>query len=206
VIRAPTSGVILEKFKEVGEIAVPGGFEGSGELIRMANLKDMRAELDVNEADLARITMGQAAEVKPDAYTDRSYKARVVKLYPQINRQKGTLKVEVGIENPDAWLRPDMSVRIAFLEEAQPAATGEVPSLVLAPREAVRSENGASFAWVVTSGRVRRQPIEIASERGAQIVVSKGLAGGEALVIGGDTEGLREGQRVEVRDASPSKP
>ena len=206
VIRAPTSGVILEKFKEVGEIAVPGGFEGSGELIRMANLKDMRAELDVNEADLARITMGQAAEVKPDAYTDRSYKARVVKLYPQINRQKGTLKVEVGIESPDAWLRPDMSVRIAFLEEAKPAATGEVPSLVLAPREAVRTENGASFSWVVTGGRVRRQPIEIASERGGQVVVSKGLAGGEALVIGGDTESLREGQRVEVRDANNATP
>jgi RND family efflux transporter MFP subunit len=206
VIRAPTSGVILEKFKEVGEIAVPGGFEGSGELIRMANLKDMRAELDVNEADLARIKLGQLAEVKPDAYTDRSYKARVVKLYPQINRQKGTLKVEVGIESPDAWLRPDMSVRIAFLEEAKPAVAGEEPSLVLAPREAVRTEDGASFAWVVTSGRVRRQPLETAGERGVQLVVSKGLAGGEALVIGGDTENLREGQRVDVPDSSPSEP
>jgi RND family efflux transporter MFP subunit len=206
VIRAPTSGVILEKFKEVGEIAVPGGFEGSGELIRMANLKDMRAELDVNEADLARIKMGQAAEVKPDAYTDRSYKARVVKLYPQINRQKGTLKVEVGIESPDAWLRPDMSVRIAFLEEANPTATGEESSLVLAPREAVRTEAGVSFAWVVTGGRVRRQPIETAGERGTQLVVSKGLAGGEALVIGGDTESFREGQRVEVRDANNATP
>ena len=63
VIRAPTDGVILEKFKEVGEIAVPGGFEGSGELIRMANLDDMRAELDVNESDLSRIRMDQPAEV-----------------------------------------------------------------------------------------------------------------------------------------------
>jgi hypothetical protein len=53
---------------------------------------------------------------------------------------------------------------------------------------------------------VRRQPIETAGERGGQVVVSKGLAGGEALVIGGDTESLREGQRVEVRDASPSTP
>ncbi len=201
VIRAPTSGVILEKFKEVGEIAVPGGFEGSGELIRMANLKDMRAELDVNEADLARITMGQPAEVKPDAYTEKTYKARVVKLYPQINRQKGTLKVEVGIESPDEWLRPDMSVRIAFLEEAKPAAAGEEASLVLAPREAVRTENGASFAWVVTGGKVRRQAIETAGERGAQIVVSKGLAGGEALVIGGDAADLSEGQRVALSDA-----
>ena len=206
VIRAPKSGVILEKFKEVGEIAVPGGFEGSGELIRMANLESMRAELDVNEADLARVKMGQPAEVKPDAYADRSYKARVVKLYPQINRQKGTLKVEVGIEKPDAWLRPDMSVRIAFLEDAKPTAQGEEASLVLAPREAVRTEDGASFAWVVTSGRVRRQPIETAGERGALVVVSKGLAGGEALVIGGDTEGLREGQRVQLPDGNPGTP
>lgn len=200
VIRAPTSGVILEKFKEVGEIAVPGGFEGSGELIRMANLSDLRAELDINEADLSRIRMDQAAEVKPDAYQDKVYTARVVKLYPQINRQKGTLKVEVGIEKPDEWLRPDMSVRVTFLGEAKPVADGADSGVVLAPREAVQSDEGGSFAWVVTGGALHRQPIETAGERGAQVVVAKGLAGGEALVVGGDVDGLREGQRVEVRE------
>ena len=45
-----------------------------------------------------------------------------MKLYPQINRQKGTLKVEVRILEPDEWLRPDMSVRITFLREAQAGA------------------------------------------------------------------------------------
>jgi HlyD family secretion protein len=206
VVRAPTPGVILEKFKEVGEIAVPGGFEGSGELIRMANLADMRAELDVNEAELARVKLGQPAEVKPDAYTDRTYAAKVVKLYPQINRQKGTLKVEVRIEEPDEWLRPDMSVRIAFLADVQPAVAGEEVSVVLAPRDAVRSENGASFAWVVTGGKVRRQPIETAGERGGQIVVTKGLSGGEALVTSADAADLREGQRVEVPNAKQPAP
>lgn len=197
VIRAPTPGVILEKFKEVGEIAVPGGFEGSGELIRMANLDDMRAELDVNEAELSRVKLGQPAEVKPDAYSDRTYAARVVKLYPQINRQKGTLKVEVQIEKPDEWLRPDMSVRIAFLEDVKPTAAGEPEvAVVLAPKEAVRSENGASFAWVVTGGKVRRQPIETAGERAGMLVVTKGLAGGEALVTGGDVDDLSEGRSV----------
>jgi len=43
---------VLAKLKEVGEIAVPGGFAGSGDLIRLANLTDMRAQVDVNEADL----------------------------------------------------------------------------------------------------------------------------------------------------------
>jgi RND family efflux transporter MFP subunit len=202
VIRAPTAGIILEKFKEVGEIAVPGGFEGSGELIRMANLDDMRAELDVNESDLSRIHMDQPAEVRPDAYTDRSYKARVVKLYPQINRQKGTLKVEVHIEEPDEWLRPDMSVRITFLEQAAPNADGSEPSLVLVPREAVRSEGGSSYAWVVTESRLRRVALETAGERGSQMAIAKGLSGGEALVLG-PAEGLSEGERVEVVSPSP---
>src|SRR5262249_20812642 len=54
-LRAPADGVVLAKLKEVGEIAVPGGFAGSGDLIRLANLTDMRAEVDVNEADLNRV-------------------------------------------------------------------------------------------------------------------------------------------------------
>ena len=47
--RADATASILAKLKEVGEIAVPGGFAGSGDLIRMANLDDLRAEVDVNE-------------------------------------------------------------------------------------------------------------------------------------------------------------
>jgi len=198
VVRAPTSGVILEKMKEVGEIAVPGGFAGSGDLIRLANLEDIRAEVDVNEADLARVQLGQPARVTPDAYPERHYDARVVKMYPQINRQKGTLKIEVKIREPDAWLKPDMSVRIAFLAEAQPegAAAGDQHPVVLIPRAALRSEGAASFVWVVTDGRLRRQPVELGGASGGdQVVVTRGLAGGEALVVG-EAAQLREGERA----------
>src|SRR5204862_246577 len=82
--RAPRRGVILAKLKEVGEIAVPGGFAGSGDLIRMANLHDLRGQVDVTESELAKVHMGQRAELVPDAYPDRRYRAHVVKLYPQV--------------------------------------------------------------------------------------------------------------------------
>jgi RND family efflux transporter MFP subunit len=188
-------GVILAKLKEVGEIAVPGGFAGSGDLVRMANLDDLRAEVDVNEADLARVALGQPAEVVPDAFQDRRYAAKVVKLYPQVNRQKGTLKVEVKILEPDDVLRPDMSVRIHFLAEAKPEAAGE--PIVLAPRAALRQEGGATFVWVVTSGRLRRQAVRTGAEIGDRAVIAEGLLGGEALVVG-ELAGLSEGRSVEV--------
>jgi RND family efflux transporter MFP subunit len=111
-LTSPTDGIVLAKLKEVGEIAVPGGFLGAGDLIRIANLDDLRGEVDINEVDFHHIHMTQPVEVAPDAYPDRKYAAQVVKIYPQANRQKGTLKVEVKLAKADAYLRPDMSVRI----------------------------------------------------------------------------------------------
>jgi RND family efflux transporter MFP subunit len=194
VLRAPVDGVILAKLKEVGEIAVPGGFAGSGDLIRMANLDDLRAEVDVNEADLARVRLGQDATVVPDAFPDRRYQARVVKLYPQVNRQKGTLKVEVAVLEPDSILLPDMSVRIHFLGEPVTAQPGM--AVVLAPRDALRSDAGGDFVWVVSGGRARRQPVRRGGEQGEQVAVVEGLLGGEALVRGEVPE-LAEGDAVE---------
>lgn len=198
LLRAPMDGVILAKLKEVGEMAVPGGFAGSGDLIRMANLEDMRAEVDVNEMDLAKVRLGQNAEVVPDAFPDRKYAAKVVKLYPQVNRQKGTLKVEVAIPEADEWLRPDTSVRIVFLDDAAPAGAGASAAVVTAPRAALRNEAGAAFVWVVTEGRLRRQAVTPGRELGDQVVIEAGLLGGEALVTGDSGATLAEGRRVEV--------
>lgn len=196
-LRAPRDGVVLAKLKEVGEMAVPGGFAGSGDLVRMADLADLRAEVDVNELDLGKIELGQAAEVTPDAYPDRRYAAEVVKLYPQINRQKGTLKVEVRLLERDATLRPDSSVRISFLAESEPESErkgGGPVSIVMIPRSAVR-EGG--LVWVVTQGRLRKQAVTLGGEQGGQVVVRQGLLGGEAVVIGAEGK-LAEGLAVEV--------
>jgi RND family efflux transporter MFP subunit len=197
VLRAPTDGVILAKLKEVGEIAVPGGFAGSGDLIRMANLEDVRAEVDVNEADLSRVRLGQRAEVVPDAYPDHRYAARVVKLYPQVNRQKGTLKVEVRLDAPDERILPDMSVRLSFLGEPAPAAAEAGAALVLAPKSALRSDAAGPFVWVVREGRARRQAVTTSGETAAGAIVGSGLLGGEALVSG-DAPELTDGARVEI--------
>jgi HlyD family secretion protein len=198
VLRAPTGGIVLEKLKEVSEIAVPGGFAGSGELIRIANTDELRAELDINESDLSKVKLDQPAEIAPDAYPDRRYAARVVKLYPQINRQKGTLKVEVRILEPDEWLRPDMSVRVTFFAGEPPAGAASAAPQVLAPRAAVRRDAQGEYAWVVTEGRLRRQALTTTGTAAdGRAVVSQGLAGGEALVMG-EVSDLSEGQRVQT--------
>ena len=200
LLRAPTDGVVLAKLKEVGEIAVPGGFAGSGDLVRLANLTDMRAEVDVNEADLNRVRMGQSAEVTPDAYPDKSYAAEVVKMYPQVDRQKGTLKVEVHILEPDTQLLPDMSARISFLADhaSTDAAQG---TMVLVPAAAVgRDAQGNSFVWILRAGRARRTTVTTAGDVGDQVRLRNGLAVGEAVIV--SPLPSREGQRVRATTAA----
>jgi len=190
-LRAPRRGVILAKLKEVGEIAVPGGFAGSGDLIRMANLDDLRGQVDVTESELAKIRLRQRAEVIPDAYPDRRYTAHVVKLYPQVDRQKGTLRVEVQIENPDEFLWPDMSARMTFLDPLDPAAGAGV----LVPRTAVRDDRGTPFVWTVTDDRAHRTPVTVGRDFGDRVQVTTGLQGTETVVVGTPPP-LRENQKL----------
>lgn len=194
-LRAPRSGVILAKLKEVGEIAVPGGFSGSGDLIRMANLEDLRGQVDITESELAKVRMNQRAEVVPDAYPDRKYPAHVVKLYPQVDRQKGTLRVEVQIETLDDFLWPDMSARITFLEEADAPGGG---GAVLLPESALRSDDAGRFVWVVGDGRVRRVNVTTGRDFGEQVQVTSGLTGDETVVVG-SPPALTDGQAVATK-------
>lgn len=200
ILRAPTSGVVLAKLKEVGEVAVPGGFAGSGDLVRLANLSDMRAEVDVNEADLNRVRLGGRAFVTPDAYPDAKFEAHVVKLYPQVNRQKGTLRVEVQIDAPDERLLPDMSARVTFLAPTPDESEDDGPPTVWIPSRALRRENGDTFVWRVTEDRAVRVPVEAGGRAEGRTQILSGLSGGEAVVTS-DTE-LREGEPVAPAEAS----
>jgi len=195
VVRAPTDGIVLEKLKEVGEMAVPGGFSGSGELIRIANLAELRAEVDVNETDLAKVALGQSAQIVPDAYPSRRYAARVAKLYPQLDRKKGTLRVEARILSPDEMLRPDMSVRVEFLTTGEPATRSPVPR---APRAAIREDGEGRYVWSVERGRAVRRAVELGAElAGGLVEVRVGLEGGEALVLG-EAKGIDETSPVRI--------
>ncbi|MBM4254747.1 MAG: efflux RND transporter periplasmic adaptor subunit [Deltaproteobacteria bacterium] len=194
---APMNGVVLAKLKEVGEIAVPGGFAGAGDLIRIANLNDLRGEVDINEVDFRHVRMGQKTDIIPDAYPDRKYPAQVVKIYPQANRQKGTLKVEVKLTKADEYLRPDMSIRINFLAEPM-KNNGSAPRVVI-PKNAIRGSGEQTFVWLVRNQQIVKVSVRVGEAFGDTLQIQNGLDGGEALVLSGPGD-LRDGMPVKVTE------
>ena len=119
VIRSPINGVVLEKLVNPDELVMPQSFGGargpSTALMAVADLKDLQVEIDVNEADLSKISLNQKCRVSPEAYPDKTYAGIVVEIAPEADRAKGTLQIKVQILNPDKYLTPQLSAKVDFL-------------------------------------------------------------------------------------------
>jgi HlyD family secretion protein len=172
-----------------------GGRGPKASLGSLADLKELEVELDINEADISRVHLGQVCTVSPDSYSDRKYKARVREIAPEANRQKATIQVKVAIESPDKYLRPETNAKVNFLEETKPAS---VEDRILIPKSAVADFQGAASVYLIKDGRAERQGIKTSRELGGQIEVVSGLVGGEQLIVRG-LEGITDGERVTVK-------
>ena len=121
VIRSPINGVVLEKLVNPDELVMPQSFGGgrgpSTALLAVADPQDLQVEIDVNEADLSKISMHQKCRVSPEAYPDKVYSGYVAEIAPEAERAKGTLQIKVQIVGPDKYLTPQLSAKVDFLKE-----------------------------------------------------------------------------------------
>jgi HlyD family secretion protein len=119
-IRSPINGVVLEKLVDPNELVAPQSFGGtrgpSTALIAVADPQDLQVEIDLNEADLSKISLKQKCRVSPEAYLDKTYEGYVAEIAPEANRAKGTLQIKVQIRNPDKFLTPELSAKVEFLK------------------------------------------------------------------------------------------
>ena len=198
-ITSPIAGIVLQKYRELGDTINFGGQiqagGGATDIAQLADTDDMRAEVDINEADLAKVSLGSHASVVPDAYADRRFEASLVKVYPKADRQKGTVKVEVQLNQPDLQIiKPEMSVKVSFLENQAPAT--QEPRITV-PKGAIRSEQGETYVWTVREGIVQRVGIVRGQETETGIEIKQGLNDGDVVVVSPQAN-LASGRRVAV--------
>jgi HlyD family secretion protein len=203
LIVSPIDGVVLQKYRELGDTINYGGQVQAGggatDIAQLADTADMRAEVDINESDISKVSIGMPAMVVPDSYPDARFDATLVKIYPEADRQKATVKVEVQIRQPNLnMIKPEMSVKANFLE--QRAATKEEPRLVV-PAKAVLGEGNQPYVWSVQSGVAKRVAIVRGRETEDGFEIRQGLKDGD-VIIAAPSSKLSEGQRVEARSGS----
>ncbi len=173
-VRSPIGGVVTEKQAVVGELADP-----SKSLYTVADLSSVWVMVDINEKDLAKVRMGQAAAVTVGAFSDTKFRGRITHIADLVDEATRTVKARVEVQNPGRKLKPEM---FATVELTLPA-TG--PAVLAVPEEAIQELEGKKVIFVTED-----------SKKFIPRAVQLGLASGGMVEI---TGGLVEGQHYAIR-------
>lgn len=202
-IRAPITGRIVSLPIKVGEVAIPSTASLAGaQLMKIADVSVIQAEVKVDEADVAKISLGQKADVFAAAYPDTALPGKVDKiaLTPTVDGQGRSYKVTLTIEAaPELLLRSGMSARaVIFL--------GDGSRRLAVPLEAVVTESPEKnivkrFVWQNVDGKARKVPIVTGLSDDRWEVIESGVTAGSSIIVGpGRTlRRLTEGERISER-------
>jgi RND family efflux transporter MFP subunit len=203
-IYAPIDGVVTVKKAFLGETVAPQGFGGAGSagatFAVIVDLSSLEMEADINEQNVAKLSIGQPAEVALDAYPDKPYKGRLRQIVPTADRQKGSVKVKIEIFGKDAKVLPEMSCRVVFLNPAAKVDEKAKPK-VMVPAASVVTVGGEKGVLVVANDKAAFRPLVLGPAAGAQVEVTSGVSGGEEIVAdaAASTHAWRREQSVRVK-------
>jgi HlyD family secretion protein len=135
-IVSPIDGTVLAKNVEEGDTVVSSnqGFSEGTTLCAIADLRSVQVRGSIDEVDIGTVKIGQSADLKVDAYPDRTYPGKVVNVFPQGAAAPGgltTFTVIIEVDNTDRSLLSNMTASITI-------KTKEMKNLLLVPFAAIR--------------------------------------------------------------------
>jgi RND family efflux transporter MFP subunit len=181
-VRAPTSGLILSRTVEVGQVVGPA----AGGLFRLANGGEMEMRAQLSQQDLALMRVGLPASVTPLG-SDRSFAGSVWQVAPVIDPVSRQGEVRIAVPY-DPSLRPG-----GFAEAKIASGTTTAPLL---PQSAVLSDEKGNYVYVIDAkNQVERRAIKIGNVDDSGVTIAEGLSGQERVVLSAGPF-LNPGQKV----------
>ena len=180
-VTAPSSGSIVELNAKVGATVTGGMIMGEGDTsggkqcMQIADLSKMKVTVQVGEKDIAKIAVGQSANVTYPAFPDIVSQGTVTTIASVANSDANgggsvTFNVDILIEAPDARLKPGMTAEVSVVTE-------QLDDVVMVPTMALMTEDGEHYyVNVVTDGegkQTRRVKVTVVTQNDNDAVVGK---------------------------------
>ncbi len=132
IIYSPIDGIVLAKHVEEGQ-TVAARFQTPVLFTLAEDLRKMELHVDIDEADIGKVKVGQLAEFTVDAYPEKVFRAKVkeVRFFPKIVEGVVTYEAILEVDNPDLLLRPGMTATAKIIVK-------QIKDAILIPNKALR--------------------------------------------------------------------
>ena len=208
-VTAPSSGSIVELNAKVGA-TVTGGMimgesdtSGGKQCMQIADLSKMKVTVQVGEKDIAKIAVGQSANVTYPAFPDIVSQGTVTAIASVANSDSNysggsvTFNVDILIEAPDSRLKPGMTAEVSVVTE-------QLDDVVMVPTMALMTEDGENYYVNVATDaegkETRRVKVTVVTQNDNEAVVGKTQVKrddqGNEINAGVPTTKLRDGDTL----------
>ena len=203
---APQDGTITFIDGEVGDLAQGGMFNPSV-LLKLSDLSKMEVYVNVNENDIADISIDDPAIIEVDAYDGRKFKGRVKEVAYASSVSSGgsqqqvtNFQVKIQMLEVVEGMRPGMSATVDII-------TADKSNVISIPIQSLTSsrsmKKGTNVVFIYNNGIVNERVVEtgIVGDRDYEIV--SGLEEGDEIVTGSFiaiSRELSDGMKVTVRE------
>ena len=182
-VKAPSSGSIVELNAKVGATVAGGVVMGEGDTsggkqcMQIADLSKMKVTVQVGEKDIAKIAVGQSANVTYPAFPDIVSQGTVTAIASVANADASyggsgsvTFNVDILIEAPDSRLKPGMTAEVSVVTE-------QLDDVVMVPTMALMTENGENYYVNLATDdegkETRRVKVTVVTQNDNDAVVGK---------------------------------
>ena len=178
VVRAPIDGVVIEREGEIGRAVADVTKTGGTIIAVIADDRRIRLVSDVDENEIARVRVGQSAEISIDAFPDETFRGRVRKISSAGTTIGSVSNFEVEIE-----LDADERLRVGMSADAR-IIVREHDNALLVPNRALVRREGVTFVRRTDVGGASYElvPVTIGYSDGFKTVVHEGLADGDVVL------------------------
>jgi cobalt-zinc-cadmium efflux system membrane fusion protein len=173
-LTAPAAGNITD-------LAIaPGAFtnDPTASIMTIASLDTVWITANVPEKDLTFVTVGQTVDVALPAYPGKTFTGKVQFISAVLDSDTRRAKTRVAFANPRGALKPGMFANAKFIAPSKPE--------LFVPTSALLMANETTTVFVeVAPWTFQRRPVEIDHQEEDVVAVSKGLSGGDRVIVKG---------------------
>ena len=172
VIYAPISGFISERVADPGEYISPSA--PNAKIATIVRTSTLRLKIDVPEASIGKVSVGQGISLQTSAYPDRTFAGTVARILPGLNTTARTLTVEAEVPNSEGLLKPGQFA-VVRITQSKPE------NAVMIPASAIKVEGDINKVYIVKDGAAREHIVQVGLLENGLIQAKQGVA--EADVV-----------------------
>ncbi|MDI6800867.1 MAG: efflux RND transporter periplasmic adaptor subunit [Thermodesulfovibrionales bacterium] len=188
-VKSPINGVVTDKFMELGDTVTKGIM-----IATVVATDSLYVEGLIDEADIARISLGKETNITMDAYQGRTFKGTVYRIAPVVTggkQETRTFEVRIRLNEPPA-LKPGMSAEVEVIVD-------KADNVLIIPSQAIIEREGNPLVYIAKGSKAKLVPIKTGRSNWTYTEVLSGIAEGDEVILNTDAKGLADGARVKKK-------